>query len=172
MLWASTLLLVTVASANVPAPGPIESTYDEAACALTDKDAGTGAPALAEDGGRCTEPQPAATPTVIDCNDPDFSVWVGDMIGSCDMPGPSNPAPVPAVRARDDGPLHVCDGLFCGDDTSPMRAAAPSVGDGQPFVLPRLPIHHLLESAPLSVRGEPMPEELTRPRLDRPPRLA
>lgn len=174
MFLAGTLMLLTVAQAAPPPSGPIESTYDEAACALSDKDAGTGVPALAADGGKCTEPQaPAApaVPAVIDCNDPDASVWVGDMIGSCDMPSPT-PQPTLAVRAHDDGSSRSCSGIFCGDDAPPLSAAPTLASDGQPFVVSQLRIGHIVCASPIALRLERTPEELAPPRLERPPRAA
>src|SRR5262249_13590180 len=67
--------------APLGSPMTVASTYDEAACAdekQPDKN----------DDINCSEPPPVAIPAVLDCNDARVSLWLGEMIGSCDMPRP------------------------------------------------------------------------------------
>src|SRR3954447_7624424 len=123
MIWAPALVLMTVLSPSV-GPAQVASTYDEAACARPSPSDGGGVPdALAADVvGNCSEPAPVAAPAIIDCNDPGVSVWVGEMIGSCDMPRPVSPTQVQptAVRSGRNGPAaRVCDGFTCSHDSTP-----------------------------------------------------
>lgn len=171
MLWVGTLFVVSAATAIAP-PARAEllaSTYDQAAC---DDATAPAAPDL--DGGKCTEPTaPAPTPAVIDCNDPGFSQWVGDMIGSCDMPrptaGPTAPAAATPGKGHDGDNGRSC-GLFCGRDEIPIQPAGRSLDEGQPVLHVRHLFQHRLTAAPLVQADEPAPDEPDRPRLERPPR--
>src|SRR3954452_15793849 len=121
MFWAPALMLMTVVAPSAP----VASTYDEVACARPLEE-GAQEQALVDDVGDCRVPVVAAAPAIIDCNDPGVSIWVGEMIGSCDMPRPIPPTGVQptAGQGARNGPIaRVCDGLHCNHQSSPLRPA-------------------------------------------------
>ncbi len=173
MLWAGSLVLAAVTSA-LPAPSllPMASTYDEAACADALDDVAKPAQPLLE-GVACSEP-PAPAPALIDCNDPGMSQWVGEMIGSCDMPKPTPPGVgQPVLRAAHDGvPARMCDGFRCSHDSSPMRSAARPISDGSLIALQQLDLSIVLTSSLLPGSRDLRPAQALLPRVERPPRAA
>lgn len=153
-MWVTALALAALTSA-----GPLASGDDEAASAVCGE-----SPAM----------QPAqAAPAVIDCNDPGMSVWVAEMIGSCDMPRPPSPAQVRpgAVRpAREPVANRSCDTFRCGAASTPLNITARALDDDLPALLTRATLpdsegeSRVVEERPLS------PADLGRARLERPPR--
>jgi hypothetical protein len=165
MLSAASLLLMTVA-ATTPSPGDARfSSYEDAACNdSTDK-------APADEVASPTEVDCSLppVPAVIDCNDERTSVWVADMIGSCDMPRPSLPG-ASSIRSGQPGAPRYCDGLRCTHDPMPLRAAARAVDDGASlvFTVDTLPL--FLHASPLDEGAQRCPPSRVGPRLERPPR--
>ncbi|MSP60144.1 MAG: hypothetical protein EXR72_07345 [Myxococcales bacterium] len=169
MVSGAALFLAAVASTTTPA---LDHGFSEQP--LCDEDSGfeelfidAGAPPLAlapAAGPTCAAP---VVPVVIECSDPRASLWVQEMIGSCDMPRSASYG----LRAR---PIHdhksICRSTGCERDPIPLRAAsrlddgssslvARGVGTAVPPVGVRLPQH-----PPRRLRGT------FSPRLDRPPR--
>jgi hypothetical protein len=170
MLAVGALLL---AVAVAPATGaPAASTWDEAAC--DDAAPAPAAPRLDADAEPdCSEPPVPIAPAVIDCNDARVSLWVGEMIGSCDMPRVS--APSAALRTPDGsgtgtGP-RLCDGIRCHHDSTPLRPAARVLDDGGVGILaraaaPEAPRDGVALASAFLLRHS----QAGRDRLDRPPR--
>jgi hypothetical protein len=160
MVWAPLLVLASAVNA---------STYDQAACAA---DAVEPAPIVVEEsGGRCSEPAPVAAPAVIDCNDPGMSKWVGEMIGSCDMPKQTPGGPT-VLRPAHETPAQtrLCDGFQCAHDSSPLRAIGrelfrPDPGLGSRFELEPPRGDSALADDTARAPRDPFPR-----RLERPPR--
>jgi hypothetical protein len=161
--------------------GPIASTYDEAACASSRLEEGGAADlldgSLFADGGTgraCSEPtSPVAAPVIIDCNDPGVSVWVGEMIGSCDMPRPATPTQVVPTAVRAAGrsaPARVCDGFRCSHESTPLRSAWRVDDDAAFATGSRLDLGVWPASQPVTVDALLAPDEVEQPRLERPPR--
>jgi hypothetical protein len=183
-MFLATAIVLTSVTAATAAPSPsanaITSTYDQAACA----DEATGEDALpiinrevaAPDfgAGDCSEPPPAAVPAVLDCNDERMSRFVGEMIGSCDMPKASPLGAPQAVRAPAEGrPLsgaRLCDGVHCSHDSVPIRAAARAPDEGRPLAASRFALSLHFLSTPLWARAELPLRSIAGPRLERPPR--
>jgi hypothetical protein len=172
MFWTATALLVGVTSAlpQVRGPAVLASTYDEAACADTAEE-GERTP---EEGGLndCSD-RPvsvaAGAPAVIDCNDARMSVWVAEMIGSCDMPrGGDRIVAIQPVEGRSQNRL--CDGLHCSREAPPLRAASRDDGGGTPCLFVRRSMHPDLQATPLTPDDEVSPAEVPSRRLERPPR--
>ena len=115
MLWA---VLATVVSS-----APVASTYDEAACTDVER--------VHDEEVNCSEPEPV--PAVLDCNDARVSLWLGDMIGSCDMPKSQIPGTLPVVRAAS-GEQRLCRDGHCGMDAVPIRPAARPLDDLTPIL--------------------------------------
>jgi len=169
MLWAAPYLLAVVTSAtpaasNSRAPA---STYDQAACDEQDEVA----PPV-EEPGVCAEAAKPAAPTVIDCNDPGMSVWLAEMIGSCDMPRPSPLGLRPQAIAPARGAVQVrsCDALGCARDAIPIRQGGSSDDDRPSALTLRLTLPRFATSTlivPLRQRRLPAPHP---DRLERPPR--
>ena len=155
MLFAS--LPLALALAAVPAPTvthvPLASTYDQATCASTrgplDEGEGGGwdRAAIGEDG-----PAPAinnedcrssiaAPPLAVDCNDPLVTPWVGEMIGTCDMPRATGPrATLRAARAHDDHRAQrlLAELASATDTTAPLNTTPPE-REAPPALLSTLP---------------------------------
>jgi len=159
MLWA---VLATVIYPPTAAPtAPVASTYDEAACSEAERGH--------DEDVNCSEPEPV--PAVLDCNDARVSLWLGEMIGSCDMPKPQLPGAVPVLRAAT-AEQRLCRDGHCGLDAVPLHATARPLND-----LP--PIAGVATLAPPLFRAT---DHLLRPmlrrsqhdtgRLERPPRAA
>jgi hypothetical protein len=168
MLSLGVLLSTLTAAASPAAPAArAASTYDEAACADGEADP----PAPAADDDNCSEPPAVAVvPAVIDCNDARASLWVAEMIGSCDMPRPS--APTAAVgRARDlPDAQRICDGIRCRHESLPLRAGARNLDDSPPWVATRVPLRHFLVESRLVVTTRLGRSQAYRAPLERPPR--
>jgi hypothetical protein len=146
--------------------GKVASTYDEAACTEAEK------VQLRDELGdepNCSEP--VAVPAVLDCNDARVSLWLGEMIGSCDMPKTQLPGVLPVVRAPG-SELRMCNDGRCGVDAVPLRPSA-RLFDDSTFALGnpgRPPI--LLTSTPLVDEIFLMRSQRDGNRLERPPRHA
>jgi hypothetical protein len=154
MLWV--VLATALSAASALPTAKVASTYDEAACAESEK-------ARDDSEINCSEPEPV--PAVLDCNDARISLWLGEMIGSCDMPRSS-----PSLRpAR--GEERICRDGHCGVDSVPIRAAVRT--------LERLPMLANTAITPFHAISSPHgPELMLRAsqrgaeRLERPPRFA
>jgi hypothetical protein len=165
MLW---VVLATVASA-LPQPAKVASTYDEAACTEAEKAQAALLPMRDADPEiNCSEPPPPV-PAVLDCNDARVSLWLGDMIGSCDMPKSQLPGAVAAVRAGSGSEQRLCRDGHCGVDSVPIRAAGRSLDE--------LPLAVNTSSTPLVLVSTSFELQLMLPssqedgrRLERPPR--
>jgi hypothetical protein len=122
MLWAVLATVISAPSAKVA------STYDEAACSDAEKARIT--ESLGDDDEiNCSEPEPV--PAVLDCNDARVSLWLGEMIGSCDMPKSQMPGTVPVMRNAEQ---RLCRDGHCGVDSVPIRPAARSADDLTPIL--------------------------------------
>jgi hypothetical protein len=155
MLWA---VLATVIS--TPA-APVASTYDEAACAEAEK--------VHDEDVNCSEPEPV--PAVLDCNDARVSLWLGDMIGFCDMPKPQIPGAIAVVRAPNPE-LRQCRDGHCGFDAVPLHATARPLDEVPPIAGTSAlapPIFHATSS---SLRPLLRHSQHGADRLERPPRAA
>jgi hypothetical protein len=130
MLWA--VLAVAVSAAPGQSPVQVASTYDEAACA--DGDKARPSDAMMDDGSNCSEAPPAPVPAVLDCNDARVSLWLGEMIGSCDMPRPQPPTGGPASlhAGTPSGEPRLCNDGHCGVDATPIRPAVRLFDDLTP----------------------------------------
>ncbi len=173
MLWAGALLLTTATAAATPA-SLNASTYDEAACADAEPSAlVTLAPPVTDgrDGSiDCSEaPAPATLPVVLDCNDERASVFVAEMIGSCDMPKTSNVAPA-ILKAASSQKL--CSGFNCNYDSNPLRAAARALDSTQTIGACAPSFEISLSASPLVERTERALVSTPPVRIDRPPRAA
>jgi hypothetical protein len=152
MLWV--VLASAISAASALPTAKVASTYDEATCAEGEK-------ARDDSEANCSEPEPV--PAVLDCNDARISLWLGEMIGSCDMPRSS-----PSLRpARSEERL--CRDGHCGVDSIPIRAAVRS--------LEKLPVLANTAITPFHTISSPHPSELMLRasqrgggRLERPPR--
>jgi hypothetical protein len=129
------LLLSVALQAGGPAPRAAIYTGAQPMCdalGLSDEDGEVAARDLARDG----EPMTAAgidcelpdkPPAVVDCNDARASIWVHEMIGTCDMPAvfphAALRAPLPRERGRE--PAALCEGPSCSRDAVPLRSAQP-----------------------------------------------
>ena len=172
MLSAS--LLLTLLS-TVPAP-PLASGYsaDEGQCASVEDavavDGGAAADAPEGDVAPCSyEPAWTPAPAVIDCNDVRASIWVGTMIGVCDMPRnqlPTSLRPAPApVRG------FTCEGPSCARHHQPLRAVERSDDNTRPILSARLMLlpPSVFMRMPHDARRPPRSAE--RDRVERPPRV-
>jgi hypothetical protein len=105
----------TQAPPQAPSARELASTYDQATCAtvLADGTAGTDGwdrAAIGEDAAQrpadedCPVSLSPPRTALADCNDPLASLWLGEMIGTCDMPRGSNlPRPsLLAARSHDE----------------------------------------------------------------------
>jgi hypothetical protein len=162
MIWA-VLAVVVSATPTVPtvvAPQGVASTYDEAACLEAQVEH------VDEPEINCSE-APPVLPAVLDCNDARASLWLGEMIGSCEMP---RPLPGTTVKAPVGNDARLCRDGRCGVDAQPLRAAArfnddsiPALGTpGNAFLF-----HH---SSPLPTEAAQRLARLDGKRLERPPR--
>jgi hypothetical protein len=169
MVWAPILVLASALNAP-PLRAPIASTYDEAACAAEAPDENVD-PALDE--ARCSEP-PASAPAIIDCNDPGMSKWVGEMIGSCDMPRPSLPGaagPPELHGAHETGaPVRICNAFSCHHDSAPLRSASRELFRPEQRLGTRVVLEPPRGDSALAERGVTIPSDPHPRRLERPPR--
>ncbi len=178
------MVLVPAILAAVVAVGPtaprvdhVASTYDEAACdeALFDDNNSVSlvdSPAYGDDsdGADCHKPSPP--PAFLDCNDPLASVWIGDMIGTCDMPKSASPfARLPArLRAeRPTLPQHPHSTVGTADDHAPLGIWSHP-GSPDPALVSATSFVHSEARLPLGIATTEDPRSPTSPRLDRPPR--
>jgi hypothetical protein len=176
MIWVGTLVLASLTAVISPPAGPVASTYDEAACAEAAREPQRAHPVAVADGAEeqnCSEPPASAVPAVIDCNDQRASLWVGDMIGSCDMPRPSLPSPIMVV-VRPAGPSgrRICDGFRCAYDAHPLRPASRASDEGARLTLGAARFVHYLVASPLVEVAQTVPKEARGDRLERPPRAS
>lgn len=164
------LVASVVAAAPAPvradravAPAAMASTYDEAACDPSD-------------GGECADDADAielapAAPAILDCNDPHLSVYIAEMIGSCDMPHPSPGVKTASLRKAANGPAptRICDGL-CASDAQPLRSTPRSTDDPPPLLgtVAALSLPGLYSA--LHVPSRVQRHRIFASRLDRPPR--
>lgn len=164
------LLVLASALNTAPSRAPLASTYDEAAC---DANAPADAPPPAPiEDARCSEP-PAAAPAVIDCNDPLMSKWVGEMIGSCDMPKPAPPTGGPALLrgAHETGaPVRICDTFGCRHESAPLRPVGRELGQPDPALGTRVILEPPRGDSALGERAAAIPSDPIPRRLERPPR--
>jgi hypothetical protein len=173
MFFAAALVGIITAQPSVHETVMLASTYDEAACAdLLDEASHPSEDAEFND---CAERAPSvpfaravpAVPAVIDCNDARMTVWVGEMIGSCDMPkGDRTILQRAGSRSQD----RLCEGFQCAREAPPLRAASREDGGSGPGLVTCLPMLPDPQMAPLASGGPKSPEEVPSPRLERPPR--
>jgi hypothetical protein len=185
MAFASIPLVLSLAVAPAQPAHPktdveLASTYDQATCATLDGVLADGwdRAAIGED---APAPQldddcrPQAAP-VADCNDPQlgkFSPWVGEMIGTCDMPRPHAHPTLRALRAHDE---HRAQRLLAelasqSDSAAPLGIPAPD-HDFSPALL-SANLAALMAPAPFGVIHFDAPRALRSISLDgllRPPR--
>jgi|GEM_PF-3435414 len=181
------MVLAPVILAAVVAAGPaaprvdhVASTYDEAACdeadlsvSLVDAADAVVMPAYGDDSDHSDCHKPSPPPAFLDCNDPLASVWVGDMIGTCDMPKSASPmARMPArFRAeRPTLPLHHHSSVGTSDDHAPLGVSSYA-GHSDPALLTEVRFVHSESRLPLGTATENALICPTAPRLDRPPRV-
>jgi hypothetical protein len=172
MLWLGPLVLAAATPAVTPGAGPVASTYDEAACAEGAEPAAVRAAAQRSDDEappNCSEPPPPIT-AVIDCNDLRASLWVGAMIGSCDMPRPAGPTLAATVKAGSGA--RMCSGDHCGFDQIPLRPAQRGDDGTAPLALSAQATPHLLVATPLDHEVSLAYSQAHERRLERPPRLS
>ena len=132
------LLLSVALQAGSATPSAVVYTGAQPVCdalGLSDEDGEAAARDIARDG----EPMTAAgvdcelpdkPPAVVDCNDARASIWVHEMIGTCDMPAVFPHASLHPTAPRDRGrePATLCDGASCTRDAVPLRSAQPGPG--------------------------------------------
>ena len=163
MLSGATLLLAAIASAA--APPVAERGFSELpVCDEAGAFEEPTAEARPAPGPDCSLP---VAPPVIECSDPRASLWVQEMIGSCDMPRSASYG-APARPAHDH--KSICRGSGCERDALPLRAAARP-DDGSSSLLCR--DHGLtvpLQSTPVAASGPRRLRSTVPPRLERPPR--
>ncbi len=189
MFLATAIVLTSVTAATAPAPSTtmLASTYEQAACAddatnedalsiinkdLINKNKDLEQNAAPEPGAVSDCSEPPAMPAVLDCNDERMSRFVGEMIGSCDMPKLSPLGAPQAVRAPGGSVpgARLCDGVHCSRDSFPIRAAARAPDEGRPLAASRFALALHFVSSPLCARAELRLQSITGPRLERPPR--
>lgn len=144
------------------------STWDQAAC---DPQADLAACTLPVE---APAPPPPVAPAVIDCHDPGMSVWVAEMIGSCDAPK-THPVTRPhaaSIRAKRPQPLpqHPGSTLIGDRDASPATTASRSVDDDARAVLPARRIEPPRAGVPLALAHALPAGRVVTTRLERPPR--
>src|SRR5688572_10166156 len=181
------LVQLVLAAVLGPAPTPsaaqlaareLASTYDEASCAAVQGDAADGwdRAAIGEDvvviptalANDCPLVAARPAPIAADCNDPLASRWVGDMIGTCDMPRAGGPRPhaLRPSRGRDPRAQRLLVEVAAGNDgaapfvpTAPEREAIPAVLVSPPR-LPTPPelgaVSHLALAPWRSIGHEPL----------------
>lgn len=161
MYVALVQLALTAVLGPAPSPGTVggqlalrelASTYDQATCATIhggdaddwDRAAiGEDAPAVAPVND-CPIAPPRPAPIAADCNDPLASRWLGEMIGTCDMPRGSavRPNGLRAAHPRDPRAQRLLVELATSNDgAAPFVPLAPD-REASPAVLaarPRLP---------------------------------
>ena len=123
------------------------------------------------DGAPCSyEPAWTAAPAVIDCNDVRSSIWVGSMIGSCDMPRNLFP---PSLGRGAQRPLRgtFCEGPTCGRHGTPLRAPDRSDEDPRPMMGSALLLIPPSTYTPLFVGSLAPLRSALRDRIERPPRV-
>jgi hypothetical protein len=112
-----------------------------------------------------------AVPTVIDCRDPEMSFWLGEMIGSCDMPKPSPTTGAPtSIAAGSAASSRICDGLRCSHEAIPLFAASLAPDDGAPLGLEQARFRVWLTTTPIASGADSLVARLCDGRLERPPR--
>jgi hypothetical protein len=163
MLWAVIATVISPLSGG--GSGPVASTYDEAACSEAEK------VRPADDDVNCSEPEPV--PAVLDCNDARVSVWLGDMIGSCDMPKSQLPGTLPVVRAAGPGAdQRLCRDGHCGVDAVPIRPVARTLDDFTPILGAANLARPIFQATDCPLRTVLRRSQHGAERLERPPRAA
>jgi hypothetical protein len=175
MVAFGTYVLSAVVSL-LAANGLPASTYDEAACEAAGQ-MHAAAPAILDedDGGLerdCSLERVPPAPAVIDCNDVRASIWVQEMIGTCDMPRPAPPtgATVAVVHnPTTPGVARICIGS-CTRDSYPLRSAPRAGDDWPPLIGAATEMTPLFASSPLAERARALPSQTDGDGLERPPR--
>ncbi|MDB4965580.1 MAG: hypothetical protein JWN44_1269 [Myxococcales bacterium] len=153
MVALGTYLLVSVAAASSPVHGveKLASTFDEAYCDVDDSGECAVEPTLSVE-------MPAA---VLDCASP----FIQEMIGSCDLPKQAPPT-AHAATLRNGGTT-----LVARADSGRVDViTAPSTADGALLAQPP-PLHRLSPSSPVVAPLDDAIDDVSPPRLDRPPRV-
>jgi hypothetical protein len=150
------------------------STADDGQCLLVEDaaavDAGASVDVVALEPAPCSyEPAWTPAPAIIDCNDVHASIWVGSMIGVCDMPrnltAPSLlPGPPPARGVT-------CEGPSCTRHHQPLRAVERSDDNPRPILAARLLLLPPLTFSRVRASHAHAPRSVERDRLERPPRV-
>jgi hypothetical protein len=157
MFCATTVLLASMTAATVPA-GRLASTYDEAACANDSTP-----PAAPLDQVDCSIAPP---PAVIDCSE-----WQElQLIGTCDDMPRSAGAPTVARAQNGGAPSRTCDGIHCGDRSSPLRPAAPGGDEGRPLAVGTMRLSRFASVTALWVPDDGPLYSVSGRRIERPPR--
>lgn len=150
-----------------PAHAPLASTYDEAACA----DEALGEPPPPPESCEGALPLPPV-PAIIDCNDPGMSPFVGEMIGSCDMPRAAVPSPsLATVKGARGSTSRLCDGVHCTRDSQPIRAGGRPLDDFGAVLLDPSGMRPLLGASPYCESAQNELASVAPSRLERPPRI-
>lgn len=121
---------------------------------------------------------PDRPPAVVDCNDARASVWLHEMVGTCDMPSvygprlalasPSSLRPAPRERSREAAAL--CLGHTCTSDPAPLRShRGPSDHGGWLALAAGVAAPRPAPPRRLSASDDDPPESLSRPPPQRPP---
>jgi hypothetical protein len=169
MLWV--VLAGVVSSLSTGPAGKVASTYDEAACAEEKAARETeGRIINTADEPNCSE-APPAVPAVLDCNDARVSLWLGEMIGACDMPKTQLPGLLPAMRAAGNE-ARVCEGGRCGVDSIPIRPVQRGFDDLTPMLTATIQSRIQLHATPFELLLTLHLSQHDRDRLERPPRAA
>lgn len=112
-------------------------------------------------------PAPDWTAVVIDCNDARASIWVSDMIGSCDMPRGTTQAVRAAPASR--SPIQ-CDGFSCDRSAPPIRGVVDPGGDWRPLGHSAILLSLVPETCQVVEDRFALPASAEARRLERPPR--
>jgi hypothetical protein len=159
MLW---VVLATMASA-LPQPNAakVASTYDEAACAEAELRP------IADDDGEinCSQPPPTV-PAALDCNDARVIVWLGEMIGSCDMPLSKSGTALRAASSEQ----RLCRDGHCGVESVPIHTAARPLDHLTPILARAATLPLDFNSQSVDPRLTLVASQHGADRLERPPR--
>jgi hypothetical protein len=165
MLAGSILLLSGVLASTPVAETKLASSWADATCG--DDGASSVAPVVLQcEADVDCQPAPVAPAAVLDCNQVSSQPWVGKMIGSCDMPRPTEGPSLEARRPNGRG----CTRLECSDSDASTFTTA-TIGADQP------PIALFASALPLTLDASPLPFpvatawiSIPATRLERPPR--
>ncbi len=170
---AALVLSVLVPQGPV-ARGPLASTYDEAACAtLQDGDDDWGRSAIGENEPPSPNDCPIVAPRAAvasDCHASPY-LWVGEMIGTCDMPrrDPGGPAPRLARAGAERRAHRLLVELATGNGRAPVtplpeHKAQPALLPSAPALAPPSPAPLLLLAVHVAPLARPTDELLRPPR--------